>query len=518
MIRPGRSFAVAADRLDPRRCCCSASAVSRWAASARWPMPSVGASQMARTQVGLLASELQKFRLLPLVLTEYPDVRTVLGGRGAPRARRAAQRQAGAAVEPHRRRGDLRDRPQRAHHRGEQLAPADQLRRPGSTASGPISRARCAAARPSCSRSARSAAGPACSSPAGSSASGRILGVIVVKVEFDRLEAAWARQPGPTFVTDRHGVIIITSRPRMALPLHPAARAATIAADSQRPPVRQSAAAAARPRRRRRRRSGKAPAATPAGSCRADIPTGLEGGALHYLAPAGRGRGRRGGDRPRRHSGRARPRRRSALAWLYRARREAAAAGRGARGRWRARSTLRTAELRETNERLTEQSRERERSRPPLSRRARGACPGQPARLDRPDHRRRRARDQPAGRRDPDLRRKCRHLSRPGQARTARVESRPDRRAHRPDRRDHRRAARLRPARGAGDRRGRDRAGGRRRAAPDRRPGARGRRHGRARGRAGAGSASSPTGSGSSRSSSTSSRTRSTRSRDGPIR
>jgi two-component system C4-dicarboxylate transport sensor histidine kinase DctB len=42
---------------------------------------------------------------------------------------------------------------------------------------------------------------------------GRPLGVIVVKVEFKRLEAAWARLAGPTFVTDRDGVVIITSRP-----------------------------------------------------------------------------------------------------------------------------------------------------------------------------------------------------------------------------------------------------------------------------------------------------------------
>ncbi|WP_260582728.1 ATP-binding protein [Sphingopyxis sp. PET50] len=41
---------------------------------------------------------------------------------------------------------------------------------------------------------------------------GRPLGVIVVKVEFDRLEAEWARQPLTTFVTDDHGVVIITSR------------------------------------------------------------------------------------------------------------------------------------------------------------------------------------------------------------------------------------------------------------------------------------------------------------------
>jgi two-component system C4-dicarboxylate transport sensor histidine kinase DctB len=63
---------------------------------------------------------------------------------------------------------------------------------------------------------------------------GRALGVIVVKVEFDRLEAEWARQPLATFVTDDHGVVIITSRPawrfRTLAPIDEATRAAIRAA------------------------------------------------------------------------------------------------------------------------------------------------------------------------------------------------------------------------------------------------------------------------------------------------
>ncbi len=42
---------------------------------------------------------------------------------------------------------------------------------------------------------------------------GRAVGTVVVKVEFDRLEATWARTAGPGFVTDAHGVILITSVP-----------------------------------------------------------------------------------------------------------------------------------------------------------------------------------------------------------------------------------------------------------------------------------------------------------------
>jgi two-component system C4-dicarboxylate transport sensor histidine kinase DctB len=41
----------------------------------------------------------------------------------------------------------------------------------------------------------------------------RPLGVIVVKIEFEAMQQAWARQAGITLVTDPHGVVIITSRP-----------------------------------------------------------------------------------------------------------------------------------------------------------------------------------------------------------------------------------------------------------------------------------------------------------------
>ena len=68
----------------------------------RSPIPLAG--QTARSHAGLLASELQKFRLLPLVLIEYPDVATALDT-GAPAAIDRLNRQAGAARRAHRRRG-----------------------------------------------------------------------------------------------------------------------------------------------------------------------------------------------------------------------------------------------------------------------------------------------------------------------------------------------------------------------------------------------------------------------------
>jgi two-component system, NtrC family, C4-dicarboxylate transport sensor histidine kinase DctB len=40
---------------------------------------------------------------------------------------------------------------------------------------------------------------------------GRVLGVVVVKVEFDGLESEWRKSEGPAFVTEAHGVVLVTS-------------------------------------------------------------------------------------------------------------------------------------------------------------------------------------------------------------------------------------------------------------------------------------------------------------------
>ncbi|MFN7010721.1 MAG: ATP-binding protein [Allorhizobium sp.] len=42
---------------------------------------------------------------------------------------------------------------------------------------------------------------------------GRLLGVVVVKVEFDGLEQDWGLSGKPAFVTDRQGIVLVTSRP-----------------------------------------------------------------------------------------------------------------------------------------------------------------------------------------------------------------------------------------------------------------------------------------------------------------
>jgi len=57
---------------------------------------------------------------------------------------------------------------------------------------------------------------------------GGVLGVVVVKLEFTRVESAWRAIGEPAFVTDSHGVVLITSEPdwrfQTRAPLSPAAR------------------------------------------------------------------------------------------------------------------------------------------------------------------------------------------------------------------------------------------------------------------------------------------------------
>jgi two-component system C4-dicarboxylate transport sensor histidine kinase DctB len=354
MIRPGRSFAFAVLG-SILALGLFWFAVSRWASERALANAELGASQMARTQVGLLASELQKFRLLPLVLTEYPDVRMVLEDAGPAVVARLngklellSSRTDAAAIY-------LIDRNGRTVAASNWRLPTsfvgqvygfrpyfqDALRNGAAElfALGTVS------GRPGLFIARRV------------ESEGRILGVVVVKVEFDRLEAAWARQPGPTFVTDRHGVIIITSRPewrfRSTRPLGPAEiaqiRRARQFGTLPLPPLGLAADGAVL-----RESSGR----DAARFLPADVQTGPDGGTLHYLRPLAAD-----------EAGAAATTRAAilaalvlvvlGLALLYRTR-EKRQLQDEARRALESEVALRTAELRETNERLTEQSRERE--------------------------------------------------------------------------------------------------------------------------------------------------------------
>lgn len=169
------------------------------------------AAQLARDNAGLFASELQKFRLLPLVLAEYPDVRAMLETRDAALVERInarlalmAQRTDAAAIYVLTARGRAiaasnyrlpasfvgQDYGFRPYFQGAIRDGDAELFALGTVSGRPglyLARRIGDAARP--------------------------LGVIVVKIEFEGMQAAWAHQQGETLVTDTHGVVIVTSEP-----------------------------------------------------------------------------------------------------------------------------------------------------------------------------------------------------------------------------------------------------------------------------------------------------------------
>ncbi|MFD1787167.1 ATP-binding protein [Sphingomonas floccifaciens] len=163
----------------------------------------------ARGHAALLASELQKFRLLPLVLVEFPDVRAALSGSQPAQARLDARLEQLVA------RTDAAnlyviDTAGRTVASSNYRAPTsfvgqnysfrpyfrDAMRRGASElfALGTVS------GRPGFYLARRVDEG------------GRALGVVVVKVEFEAVEAAWARASGASFVVGPQNVVLITSR------------------------------------------------------------------------------------------------------------------------------------------------------------------------------------------------------------------------------------------------------------------------------------------------------------------
>lgn len=184
---------------------------ARWARGQAVAATDAAAAELARANAGLLTSELQKFRLLPLVLTEYPDVPALLDAPSATVAARVnarlellARRTDAAAIYVI----DARGRTVAAsNHRlptsfvGQNYGFRPYFRdamRDGSAelfALGTIS----------------GVPGLYLAQRIGTLA--RPLGVVVVKIEFERVQSAWAAQQGTTIVTDRHGVVIVTGRP-----------------------------------------------------------------------------------------------------------------------------------------------------------------------------------------------------------------------------------------------------------------------------------------------------------------
>lgn len=181
----------------------------RWAQITAGKAASADASQLAASNTLLFNSELQKFRLLPVTLAEYPDVSNLLStgtesGAVNDRLERLAAKTSAAAIYVIRSDGvtvaasnyrkptsfvgqNYAFRPyfRDALHHGtaELFALGTVSGRPGLY----LARRLGTADRP--------------------------LGVIVVKIEFDALEREWAKQAGVTMLADGHDIVIISGRP-----------------------------------------------------------------------------------------------------------------------------------------------------------------------------------------------------------------------------------------------------------------------------------------------------------------
>jgi two-component system, NtrC family, C4-dicarboxylate transport sensor histidine kinase DctB len=168
------------------------------------------AGRTAATQAGLFASELQKFRLLPLVLGEYPDVTDVLATHDPATTARLngklellAARTYAAAIYLIDRNG-LTVAASNWHTPmsfvGQQYGFRPYFRNALARGTAEMFALGTISGRPGLFIARRI------------EAAGKPLGVIVAKVEFNRMEADWARQTGISAIVDQHGVVIVTSR------------------------------------------------------------------------------------------------------------------------------------------------------------------------------------------------------------------------------------------------------------------------------------------------------------------
>ncbi|WP_433910662.1 sensor histidine kinase [Sphingomonas yabuuchiae] len=186
------------------------------------------AARIARQEERLLNSELQRFRLLPIVLVEYPDVRDALRNGSVGAAERLNEKLRGLAertgapviyaIDRHGRTVSASNAGRADSFVGRDYGFRPYFRQAMRTGTAEYFALGNTSHRPGLFLARR--IGPA-SDPDG---------VVVVKVEFARIIQAWASDAGQTLLLDDHGVAVVTTDPAaeftLTRPLPPAAQAA----------------------------------------------------------------------------------------------------------------------------------------------------------------------------------------------------------------------------------------------------------------------------------------------------
>jgi two-component system, NtrC family, C4-dicarboxylate transport sensor histidine kinase DctB len=181
----------------------------RWAESAASETASFDARQLASSNALLFNSELEKFRLLPVALAEYPDVAALLktggdnDGQVNDRLERLSAKTNAAAIyviAPDGKTLAASNYRKPTSFVGQNYAFRPYFRDAMANGDAELFALGTVSGRPGLYLATRISDGE---SP---------LGVIVVKVEFDSLADEWSRQIGRSMVADSHGIVIISGK------------------------------------------------------------------------------------------------------------------------------------------------------------------------------------------------------------------------------------------------------------------------------------------------------------------
>ena len=182
----------------------------RWAVSAASETASSDARQLAASNGQLFNSELQKFRLLPVALAEYPDVAALLqtggdnDGQVNDRLERLAAKTNASAIyviAPDGKTLAASNYRKPTSFVGQNYAFRPYFRDAMAKGDAELFALGTVSGKPGLYLARRINGGAA------------PLGVIVVKVEFDSLADEWSRQMGISMIADSHGIVIISGKP-----------------------------------------------------------------------------------------------------------------------------------------------------------------------------------------------------------------------------------------------------------------------------------------------------------------